>query len=168
MGICGVSEGHRVVYGPINQASTVGGQFEIRRTTAPTRRASSQRSTALKHSANATILPPTNERRSTTNEKSSHPLPTHLQLNPIQQILKAMIRGITPSHGQARPIVEVSRMTQDYTEACSIFRATGKRYGRKKEDTWRTKGADGTISRVEIIGRTGERAEIRGFSEVST
>ena len=96
---------------------------EIRRaiTTAPARRASSQRSTARKDSANATITPPTNERRSTTNEKSSHPQPTHLQSNPNQQILKAMIRGITPSHGQARPIAALR----------PIIRATGKRYGWK-------------------------------------
>merc|ERR1712194_606280 len=100
MGICGVSEGHRVVYGPINQASTVGGQFEIRRTTAPARRASSQRSTALKHSANATIsLPPTNDDPPSTKKARTHT--THLQLNPHPQILKATIRGITPSHGQA-------------------------------------------------------------------
>ena len=84
---------------------------DIRRTTAPTRRASSQRSTARKGSANATNVPPTNERQSTTNKKSLHPQPTLLQSNPNQQILKAMIRGITPSHGQARPIhVEVSRV----------------------------------------------------------
>ena len=131
---------------------------EIRRTTAPTRRASSQRSTARKGSANATNVPPTNERQSTTNEKSSHPQPTHLQSNPNQQILKAMIRGITPSHGQARPI-----------EASSIFRATGKRYGRI---TTQIRGGQrvptARFQRVEIIGRTGERAEIRGFSEVST
>ena len=54
---------------------------EIRQPTAPTRRASSQRSTARKGSANATNVPPTNERQSTTNEKSSHPQPTHLQSN---------------------------------------------------------------------------------------
>ena len=85
---------------------------EIRRaiTTAPARRASSQRSIAHRDSANATIIPPTNERQSTTNEKSLHPQPTHLQSNPNQQILKAMIRGITPSHGQARPMMEVSRV----------------------------------------------------------
>ena len=78
-------------------------------TTAPTRRASSQRSTARRDSANAMIIPPTNARRATTNKKArTHT--THLQLNPNQQILKAMIRGITPSHGQARPTMEVSRL----------------------------------------------------------
>merc|ERR1712194_627979 len=99
MGICGVSEGHRVVYGPINQASTVGGQFEIRRTTALARRASSQRSTARRDSANATIsLPPTNDDPPSTNKLAPT---THPSTNPNQQILTAMIRGITPSHGQA-------------------------------------------------------------------
>ena len=133
--------------------------------TAPTRRASSQRSNARKDSANVTNVPPTNERQSTTNEKSLHPQPTHLQSNPNQQILKAMIRGITPSHGQARPIAALVRPI----EACSIIRATGKRYGRI---TPQIRGGQrvptARFQRVEIIGRTGERAEIWGFSEVST
>ena len=110
---------------------------EIRRPTAPTRRASLQRSTAHKDSANATNVLPTNERQFTTNEKSSHPPPTHLQSNPNQQILKAMIRGITPSHGRARPI-----------EARYYNPVDGEKiWTDNNKDAWRTKGADGTISK---------------------
>ena len=60
---------------------------EIRRTitTAPTRRALSQRSTAYKGSANATNIPPTYERRATRNEKTMHPQPNHRQLNPSRR-----------------------------------------------------------------------------------
>ena len=132
---------------------------EIRRTTAPTRRASSQRSTARKDSANATNVPPTNERQSTTNEKSSHPQPTHLQLNSKPTNLNGDDQGDHAiARTGARPIEAVRPAIQ----------TTGKRYGRIATKIRGTKGADGTISRVEIIGRTGEHAEIRGFSEVAT
>ena len=53
--------------------------------TAPTRRASLQRSIARKGSANATIIPPTNARQATTNEKTTHPQPNHRQLNPSRR-----------------------------------------------------------------------------------
>ena len=121
---------------------------EIRRTTAPTRRASSQRSTARRDSANATIIPPTNERQSTTNEKSSHPLPTHLQLNPNQLILKAMIRGITPSHGQAKTHSgSQSLITRLHSGMLNTPGDREKIWTDSKTDAWKTKGADGTISK---------------------
>ena len=127
---------------------------EIRRTTAPARRASSQRSTARRDSANATIIPPTNERQSTTNKKSSHPHhPSTIKSKPTN--LKGDDQGITPSPKKHR-IMEV-------------FRATGKRHGRI---TTKMRGGQrvptARFQRVEIIGRTGERAEIRVFLEVIT
>ena len=140
-----------MVYGPINQASTVGGLDEIRRTTAPTRRASSQRSTARRDSANATIIPPTNERQSTTNEKSSHPQPTHLQSNSKPINLNGDDQG---DHAIAR----TGRVTAggNYTDpalndiTCGETNNPGdgeKIWTDNNKDAWRTKGAAGTISK---------------------
>merc|ERR1712194_533000 len=102
--------------------------------------------------------------------------PSH-QRTTIHRIRKKLAPTTYPSTIKSKPTNLIGNDQGDHAESRSgethrgkmlSNPGDGKRYGRIKKDTRRTKGADGTISRVEIIGRTGERAEIRGFSEVST
>ena len=161
--------------------------------TAPTRRASLQRSIARKGSANATIIPPTNARQATTNEITTHPQPNHRQLNPSRRdenILPTSNSKPTNLNGDDQgdhAIARTGTVTREQviTGPAHVtkpdIQAKGKRHGRAATKGRMNIRCSGTtemqrgqrvptarFQRVKITGRRGERAEVWFFLEVST